>query len=444
MKNLHNLNELSIYFIGIGGISMSGLAKLMLKLGAKVKGSDAGRGKEINILLSRGVEIFNIHSSSNITGDIDLIVYSGAIKEDNPELCRARELHIPTLERSEFLGIIARRYRRVIAISGTHGKTTTTAMLGYILHRAKLNPTMHLGGESVNLGGNTIIGGDDYFVVEACEYRNSFRKLKPSIGVITNIEVDHLDFYPDFDSIRNAFMGFAKKSQILVCSQDIDIGHSHAVVIGRDWRVGEIEAIGGGYNFNVYYLGEFYATFRLNCIGVHNVSNALFAIAIADILRVKKEIIIEALSDFMGVERRYERIAQFNNCDIIIDYAHHPTELQASIAGIKSVYKKILCVFQPHTYSRTQKLFDDFVETLSCEGDVAIYKTYPAREDEIPGGRAIDLYHALKNARKAYFDSFASIIDYIFTCSLEYDCILVLGAGDLADQLKTYYKTHLI
>lgn len=441
MKNLQNIHKFSLFFIGIGGISMSGLAKLSLHEGAKVRGSDLSNSPQVCHLRQLGIRVYGAHDADNITQDIDLVIYSGAIKGNNPELVRAREFGIPTMERSEYLGIIASRYNRVIAISGTHGKTTTTAMLGLIMQRAGLNPTIHLGGESINLGDNTVIGGGEYLVVEACEYRESFRYLKPYIGVITNIELDHLDYYRDYNAIHSAFSRFANRSDSVVVMAGTNINHNNLQSIGEDWCVKDIEALCGGYAFNVYVKNKYFHTFRINCIGQHNITNALFAIATAYQLGIDKEIIETALSDFMGVERRYEKIAKLGECNIIIDYAHHPTELSVSIDGIESVYDRILYIFQPHTYSRTIKLFDDFKDVLSPLKDLIIYETYPAREEEIIGGRAIDLFNNLKaNDTLLYFDELGTLIGYINSQTQYYDCVLILGAGDLADKVKSYYK----
>lgn len=440
MKNLHNLSELHIHFIGIGGISMSGLAKLMLNKGARVTGSDNGDNPEINKLKALGVKVFSSHCIDNITNDIDLVIYTGAIKLDNTELRRARSLGIVTMERSEFLGLVTKEYSKVIAVAGTHGKTTTTAMLGVIMERAGLNPTIHIGGESINLKDNTVIGGNEYFLLEACEYRESFRYLNPYIAVVTNIELDHLDYYSDYNSIHDAFSRFASNSKHLISLDTAHLNHKDNHLIEKDWQAKNIEYIYDGYNFNVYYKNEYFETFRLNVIGLHNVTNALFAIATAYQLGIDKECMVEGIADYMGVERRYERIARINNnCNVIIDYAHHPTEIKASINGISAVYKNILYVFQPHTYSRTKKLFNDFIEVLQTMDHLVIFQTYPAREEIIVGGRAIDLFKALKVNNKEYFENIEKLIEFIYNKQMNYDCVLVLGAGDLADKLKKFF-----
>ena len=442
MKNLEKSSKNRIHFIGIGGISMSGLAKMLICDGYKVSGSDIGNDKEIGILKALGAQIFHSHEKSNISKDIDLVVFTGAIKEDNPELIEAKRLGIRVMERSEFLGQISRMYNKVIAISGTHGKTTTTAMLAEIFTLARLNPTIHLGGESIGLKGNTIIGGKEYFIVEACEYRESFRYLNPYIGVVLNVDLDHLDYYKNFEHIKSAFQNFADKSRNVICGSSCNITHHHIDSVSdmsvEDgvWRVENIEGYAGGYSYNVYYGKSFFGSFRLNMIGLHNVYNSLFAIATANKCGISKDIIAEALASFKGVERRYESIARLGNCNVIIDYAHHPTELKNSVEGISGVYNRVLYVFQPHTYSRTLKLFDEFIEVLDGLSDLVIYKTYPAREEVINGGTAKDLFDALTVVNKFYLDNESELLQFINSKRDVYDCVLVLGAGDIALKLK--------
>ena len=441
MKNLQDFEDLHIYFIGIGGISMSGLAKLSQKFGAVVVGSDTGENNsQLEVLDKMGIVVFHSHNADNIANSIDLVVYTSAISTNNPEYLRAVELGIRTMERAEFLGILAGMYKQVIAISGTHGKTTTTAILGEILVEAGLNPTIHLGGESNNLKANTVIGDSEYLVVEACEYKESFRYLTPDISVITNIELDHLDYYKDYNSIHRAFSNFAQSSREIFVPSDCKIEHKHKTTIYDDWQVKELEFVYGGYNYNVLHKGVFYGTFRLNMLGEHNVRNSLFAIAVADKLGVKKEVIARAISNFQGVGRRYETIHTFNNgCRVIIDYAHHYTEIENSIKGISDIYKNILIVFQPHTYSRTLKLFDEFVDTLSKFDKVILFQTYPAREELLVGGTAKDLYNAISSKDKIYFSRVDELFEFIKSNNVSYDCVLILGAGDLAEKLKVKF-----
>lgn len=421
---------------------MSGLAKILLSYGKKVLGSDSGESDNLEELETLGVKIYRTHLRENISNETHLVVYSGAIKKDNPELLEAEKLGIPIIERSELLGIIASQYKKVIAISGTHGKTTTTAMIGEIFVSAGGNPTIHIGGNSIGLKSNTVIGGDQYFIVEACEYRESFRFLNPYIGIITNIELDHLDYYKNMKSLKLAFQKFANNSKLIITGS-ADIQNKNKIDISKAWTIKNLEAYGSGYNFNVYHNDEFFYSFRLNMIGIHNVSNALFAIAVSYECGIEKEVIASALSGFMGVSRRYEKISQLGTCSVIIDYAHHPTELSSSIDGIKSVYKNILYIFQPHTYSRTLKLFDEFIDVLCCLPNLLLFETYPAREQVIAGGTAMDLFSRLeKNGMKnlKYMCKVEDVTNHILNNCRSYDCVLILGAGNLAEKIKLALK----
>lgn len=435
MKNLDNLKNLHIFMIGIGGISMSGLCKIAKSLGATVSGSDVGESREIAILENMGVEIFRTHSGDNISNNIDLVVYSGAIKEDNVEIIRAKNFGISIMERTEFLGIIAEKYREVIAISGTHGKTTTTALIGNIFSVAGKNPTIHIGGNSVNFGTNTVIGSSEYLILEACEYRESFRFLKPRMGVITNIEADHLDYYKDFYQIESAFQRFADKCVSVVLGDGVNITHKFSTSIGDEWRAENIVYSHGGYDYDVFYMDKYYAHFRLNMIGIHNVTNSLYAIAVAEHFGIGIDDVVKGVSGFLGVDRRYQKISHIGGADIIIDYAHHPTEIESSINGLLGVYSNIMCIFQPHTYTRTLSLFDDFVRVLSKLPRLILYTTYPAREEEIIGGRAEDLFEFV--GEKCISD-ITEVVNEIENrvISDKLDAVIILGAGDLAEKIQ--------
>ena len=446
---MSNFKFSNIFFVGIGGISMSGLCKISHILGAKVSGSDISINEEIIKLRALNIKVYNTHSESNINKDIDLVVYSGAINNQNPEILEAKSLGIRCMERSQFLGIISQLFDSTIAIAGTHGKTTTTSMIGTILEYAGYNPTIHLGGESINLRDNTIIGDNKYFVVEACEYRESFRFLKPEILVVTNIEADHLDYYKDIKDITRAFVRLNKQSKFLIRNESVELKSNNEFIIGRDFRISREVFENNGYTFDVYYHDSYYNTFRLNMIGHHNVVNSLHAIAVCHKLGVDKETIKLGLDKYAGVKRRYEKIGVSEGVPIIIDYAHHPTEIASSIRGIEEVYGNVLYVFQPHTYSRTITLMRDFVDVLQGK-NLIIYKTYPARENEIVGGRAIDLFDEIIN--KNLYKGSTNLLEYVEDLNLlrnkidnliscnKYDCVLILGAGDLAEKMRKYYK----
>jgi len=425
---------------------MSGLALLSLNAGAVVTGSDVSDNAQVKALRKQNIRVFTSHKPSNISMDTSLVVYTGAIPSTNKELVRARKLGIKTMERSEFLGVLSSGYRNIIAVAGTHGKTTTTAMIAEIFTLAGLEPTIHIGGNSLGLKSNTVIGGKEYLIVEACEYRESFLSLNATIGVITNIESDHLDYYQNFQFLQIAFQKFANNCNHIITTSDTRLYHNSKTIVWEDFNLDNIEFAGNGYNFNVIKGNEYYMTCRLNMLGIYNLYNALFAIVVADKYGISKDVIEKALSGFMGVERRLETIYVFDSgCRVLIDYAHHPTEIKNSCQAVGTVYNRILYVFQPHTYSRTLSLFKEFVEVLSSLENLIIFQTYEARENVIQGGRAQDLYYVLESCNNVkYYDNVDKLNRYIENHSQDYDCVLILGAGDLAEKLKYSYNYKII
>jgi len=437
MKNLSNFNKMHIFFVGIGGISMSGLAKISLELGAKVSGSDMSNAY-LPELSSKGAIIFLGHNKSHITRNIDLIVYSGAIKEDNEEILEGRKLGIPTIERNVFLSYISSNFLDVIAIAGCHGKTTVTAMLGHIFECANINPTIHIGGESLNFKSNTKVGDNDIFIVEGCEYRESFLSLFPTTATILNIDKDHLDYYKTFENIKSSFQKFANNSKTLFVFDDIGIVHKNIIIVNNLWAVRKIKVTKNGYKFHVYYKNKLFLKTTLNTFGIHNIYNSLMAIAIAHHYRINKKTIQKSLQTFLGVKRRGEVIGQYYGVPVIADYAHHPKEIESSIGGILDRYKNPLIIFQPHTYSRTISLMNEFLDVFNKFQDVIIYSTYPAREDYMPKGSAYSLFKKIKSKSKYYAKNMNDLNELMHICVLnnKYDVIVVLGAGDLYDKMK--------
>jgi len=271
MKNLINLKDLHIHFIGIGGISMSGLALLSLNAGAVVTGSDVSDNAQVKALRKQNIRVFTSHKPSNISMDTSLVVYTGAIPSTNKELVRARKLGIKTMERSEFLGVLSSGYRNIIAVAGTHGKTTTTAMIAEIFTLAGLEPTIHIGGNSLGLKSNTVIGGKEYLIVEACEYRESFLSLNATIGVITNIESDHLDYYQNFQFLQIAFQKFANNCNHIITTSDTRLYHNSKTIVWEDFNLDNIEFAGNGYNFNVIKYHSSVIRYIFNAIAKENV-----------------------------------------------------------------------------------------------------------------------------------------------------------------------------
>ena len=441
MKNTQFFKDISrIYFIGIGGISLSALSIIMKSNGFCVSGSDEVKSSITQKLESLGIKINYKHSKKNIESfRPDLIVYSGAVKESNSELSFARKSNIKCLERADFLGILTKLYDNVISISGTHGKTTTTTMIAEIFEKAGYNPTIHIGGESVNLNSNVKVGSRDFFITEACEYRKSFLKFKTDVSVVLNVEEDHPDCYKNYDEILSAFEEFVQNTK-LCCFALSDIKFkSKTKIINFNYKNAyftckNIIKTKKGYKFKVFKNETYVKTFELNIFGKHNVLNALAAICVADYFNIDYNIIKLALKEFKGITRRFEKIESKNfNNPVFADYAHHPTEIKKLIEETKSFNKSIICVFQPHTYSRTKKYFNDYLSCFNGSYQTILYKTYKAREKLIKGADAKSLFKSLKKQGENafYYNSFNKIIKHLKKFVKPNCLILIVGAGDI-------------
>ncbi|MCM8709588.1 UDP-N-acetylmuramate--L-alanine ligase [Clostridium sp. SYSU_GA19001] len=436
-----------IHFIGIGGISMSGLAEILLENNYRVSGSDMKSSLLTEKLGKHGAEIFIGHASKNVEGS-DLVVYTAAVSEDNPELIRAKELNIPTMDRAEFLGKIMKGHKYNVAISGTHGKTTTTSMVSHIFLNADLDPTILVGGELDIIDGNVKTGKSEYFITEACEYKASFLKFFPYIGVILNIEADHLDFYRNIDHIQDTFTEFVKlipeDGYLIAYSEDEKlkkvIKSAKCNVLTYGINEGDIRAKNINFNdrgcaiFDVYKNEEKLFTANLNVPGKHNVLNGLASICVALSLNVDYKNIVEGLANFFGTHRRFEIKGVKNGVTVVDDYAHHPTEIKATLEAAKNYpHKKIYCVFQPHTYTRTLTLFDNFVHSFSNADEVILADIYAAREkftkavsSDMLGDKIRELGQNCKN-----FHGFEDIVSYLNTVLENGDLLLTVGAGDV-------------
>ncbi len=448
MRNLQNFKKQKIFFVGIGGVSMSALALFCDRFGAIVTGVDACENLETKKLREYGINVNIGHNEKNVTTDVDFVVYSGAIKKDNVELVKARRLNIPCMERSEFLGVLSKMYERSIVVSGTHGKTTTTAMLGEIFINAGIHPSIHLGGESVAFG-NSVIGNFGLFLTEGCEYRNSIKYLSPSTSVITAIELDHTDYYQDLSDVESAFLNLANNTtENVVIFDNIDFAKKITAKVnvvnvgfGQNFDVSgqNLRLLNNGcYRFDVYYKG-YIGTFKSNVVGFHNAQNMLCAVAVALLYDVDVSIIYNSCRNFQGVRRRFEKVGVLRDVPIICDYAHHPTEIRNSINTATSIYGKIAVIFQPHTYSRTIGLKKEFSKCFSLANSVAIFKTYPAREKYMTGGSAKELYKSIVHNNKKYLATRKELKEYLTSMDL-CGCVLVLGAGDIYDILKRIIK----
>ena len=440
-----------IHFIGIGGISMSGLAEILLEEGFTISGSDAKKSPLTESLEAKGAIISYGQNASNITDDIDLVVYTAAIHKDNPELIEAVSRRLPRLSRAELLGQLMTNYKTSIAVSGTHGKTTTTSMLSYILLNADLDPTISVGGILQAIGGNIRVGHSQTFITEACEYTNSFLHFFPRIGIILNIEEDNLDFFKDLNDIRHSFHQFAgllPEDGSLVINSDIQNypeiyeGLSCNIVTyglqhEADYNADAISFDDrGAVSFDLIKHGENKGRIELSVPGIHNVSNALAAIATAELLDIDPQTIRHGLKLFTGTDRRFEYKGTFRGVTVIDDYAHHPTEIMATLkAAVNYPHKELWCVFQPHTYTRTKAFFKEFAEALSHADHIVLADIYSARETDDLGISSADLAEAIQKLGKnaVYLPSFEAIEDYLKKHCANGDLLITMGAGDVVN-----------
>lgn len=442
-------HPIHIYFIGIGGISMSGLAEVLLEKGFTVSGSDMKSSPLTELLESKGSRIYYGQKYENLTPGIDLVVYTSAVHPDNPEYKAAEDFNIPILTRAQLLGQMMRNYETPIAISGTHGKTTTTSMVSEILLAADTDPTLSIGGILKTINGNIRVGHSGYFVTEACEYTNSFLSFYPKIGLILNVEEDHLDFFKDIDDIRNSFHLFAKllpKDGALIINGSIpnpeaitqDIA-CPAITFGIsdrfDYSAADISYDEKGCaSFTLVRRGQKSVQYTLSVPGEHNIYNALAAIALSELLAIDTPVIQKALLSFKGTDRRFEYKGMVNGISIIDDYAHHPTEITATLsAAVNYPHKTLWCVFQPHTYTRTKAFMKDFALALSHADQIILAKIYPARETDDLGISSAVLQEEIKALGKTcyYFPEFETIEKFILENCQAGDLLITMGAGDV-------------
>lgn len=442
-----NDNNKTIHFIGIGGISMSGLAEILLENNYKVTGSDMKSSSITNKLSKMGAEIYIGHNENNIANQ-DLVVYTAAISKDNPELLKAKSLSIPLMNRAEFLGQIMKGHKFNIAISGTHGKTTTTSMISHIFLQADLDPTILVGGELDIINGNVRTGKSEYFITEACEYKESFLKFFPYIGIILNVDEDHLDYYRDIDHIEEAFLKFSslipKDGFLIGCADDERVlkiaSKVNCNVMTYGINSGMIKALNITYNktgaasFDVYRDTEKLFNVNLNVPGRHNVLNALASICAALSLNVPYENIIKGIESFSGTHRRFELKGKVNGITVVDDYAHHPTEIKATLEASKNYpHNRIFCVFQPHTYTRTLSLFNEFADSFYNVDKLVLADIYAARETDTGVVSSDMLGNKLRENKVDCINlhSFDEIVTYLKHELKEGDLLLTVGAGDI-------------
>lgn len=451
MYKINFREPIHIHFIGIGGISMSGLAEILCEEHFTVSGSDAKESALTRRLSGLGISVAYGQTADNITDDIDLVVYTAAIREDNPEFVRAKELGIPMMPRAELLGQIMNNYQNSIAVAGTHGKTTTTSMISQILLSAECDPTISVGGILKAIDGNLRVGKSDFFLSEACEYTNSFLHFYPKYSIILNIEAEHLDFFKDIKDIRHSFRQFAgntPENGTVIINGEIP---SYEEITAE--LKSKVVTFGLNENCNFYpaditfdekacasftamHRGQALMEITLHVPGMHNVANALAAIALATELGLSGDVIRKGLSDFGGADRRFQYKGCIDGVTIIDDYAHHPTEIRATLnAAANYPHKRLVLAFQPHTYSRTKAFLDDFADVLSLADIVVLADIYAAREKNIYGVSSKDILAKLKEkgTECCYFPSFAEIEKFLLKTCMNGDLLITMGAGDIVN-----------
>lgn len=432
----------SLYFIGIGGINMSSLAHISHIRGFRVGGSDQMQTALTDRLTDAGIEIFYSHEASHIEG-YDAIVYTVAIAPDNPEYTAALARGIPCISRADFLGYIMTGYRNRIGVSGMHGKSTCTSMCALSFMHAGGDPTVLSGATLAEMGGAYRIGCEDHFIFEACEYMDSFLDFNPNIAIILNIELDHVDYFKSITQVRRSFSDYAAitgtDGYAVVNGDDDNVrlamaGYAGTLVTfglskGCDYTAYNIEYVSGMASFDVYFRGDYSAHINLSVPGRHNVYNALAAFAAAMICGLDPDTVAEGLSHYLGAGRRMEYKGKWNEVDVYDDYAHHPTEIAVTLGGFRDMgFGRLFCIYQPHTYSRTAALWDDFVSALSTADRVLMVDIYAAREKDTLGVSSFLLAQAIGD-KADYCASFDDAIAILSAEAQPGDAIIVMGAG---------------
>lgn len=441
-----------IHFIGIGGISMSGFAELLHSMGFTITGSDWHESKITRHLEKLGIQVVYDQNEKNITEDISLVVYTAAVKPTNPEYKRAVEMGIPIMERAKMVGQVMKNYSSAIAVSGTHGKTTTTSIASHIFLEANLDPTISVGGILHAIDGNIRVGHSEHFITEACEYTNSFLQFFPTIGIILNIEEDHMDFFKDLADIRHSFRKFAElipEHGTLIINADIDNYEEitenlscRVLTYGLKNKSADFTAENISYDelgcgsFDAVTDGENGGHFSLRVVGSHNISNTLACLALSSLYGIDDDTIQRALTSFRGTERRFEYKGKKNGFTIIDDYAHHPTEITATLtSAAKYPHKTLWCVFQPHTYTRTKAFLKDFANSLSAADKIILTDIYAAREKDPGDISSRNLKEELEKLGKEvyYFPDFEKIQTFILKNLVDGDLLITMGAGNVVE-----------
>ena len=445
-----------IHFVGIGGIGMSGIAELLVNLGYRVSGSDISSSDVTHRLGELGATIFEGHEEANIHG-ADVVVVSSAVRPTNPEVVGARQLRIPVIPRAEMLAELM-RMKFGIAVAGSHGKTTTTSMLAVICAAAKLDPTVVVGGRLRSLGTSARLGQGDYLVAEADESDGSFLKLSPTIAIVTNIDPEHLDHYGSFDNLRTAFVDFINRVPFyggaVLCFDDAAVRSilpkvdkpmlSYGLSVQAELRGHALHATERGVRFSVDLRGDPLGVVELPFPGKHNVRNALAAIGASLELEIPFEVTARALAEFDGVARRLEEVGIIDEITVVDDYGHHPTEVLATLSALRqSRARPLRVVFQPHRYTRTRDLFDEFLAAFDEADHVAITDIYPASEEPIDGisGKAlVDAIAARGHRSVTHTGSLEDALDWMVQTAKPGEILLTLGAGSVSSLSRRFIE----
>lgn len=452
IKHFELGNFKQIHFIGVGGVSMSALAQFCLRRGKIVSGSDRVYSTSLENLSKMGAKIYIGHDKNNVK-TADLVVYSSALDSNNPELRFSIDNKITVLKRSQFLGEILKVYKNVIAVSGCHGKTTTTAMIGEVLTLAGYNPTIFLGGEH-RCYGNFRMGEKEFAVVEACEYQKNFLDIYHTFSLVLNIDVDHMECYNGVDDLVHTYSEFCSEtvkavgSDSLLCGGLLDNAITFAIDCRARFTAKNIVFEDGKCRFDVFDYNVLLGDIKLNVLGYHNVYNALATVSACSHFNVAFKFIKQGIENFSNVKRRFEKIGKIGKAHAICDYAHHPEELKQTINAVIKTNKKTLFVFQPHTYSRTKLLMNDFIKVLKEVDDLIIYKTYPAREryDKKASAKALYKNLLMDNSKVEYCSTREELKRTIDgkILSKDYQLICFLGAGDVYEIAKTFCKSKKV
>ena len=432
------------HLIGIGGVSMSSLADVLWGMGIAVSGSDMNQNKNVRGLTEKGIPVSIGHKAENITREIEFVVRTAAVHDDNPEIIRAHALGIPVFERTQAWGAISKDYSNALCISGTHGKTTTTSMCTHIMMAADKDPTVMIGGTLPLLNAGHRVGHGNTIIMEACEYYNSFLSLHPTVAVILNVEADHLDFFKDLQDVQHSFREFALRTpEDGYVVANLDDASTMATIrdIPRkimtfglskeaDVYAENIEFLGANSHFDIMFKGKLFTDVTLHVPGLHNVKNALAATAAAICLGVRPNAVKYGLAGFNGAGRRFEFKGKFNGADVYDDYAHHPGELKALLDTVEGLnYTRCILVFQPHTYTRTAALFEDFVTQLKRPDVLLLAEIFAAREKNTIGISSAALAERVEGAE--FYPTFPELEEELKRKAQPGDIILTVGAGDV-------------